>query len=61
MFSIPNNGPYFQLAIEEMDNLTLAKKLSLAQNQLDASSGAKRELLVEFIRESAKELRNRWF
>lgn len=61
MFSIPNNGPYFQAVIQEMDDSSLIRKLSLAQNQLDASSGAKRELLVEFIRESARELKNRWF
>ena len=61
MFSIPQNGPYFAAVLAVTDTMTIADNLSRASNQLDKSSGAKRELLQELIKESAIELQKRWF
>jgi len=61
MPSIPQNGPYFAAILELTDTVAIADNLSRACNQLDKSSGAKRELLVELIKESATELQKRWF
>ena len=61
MFKIHQNGPYFAAVLAVTDTVTIADNLSRACNQLDQSSGTIRELLKELIKESAIELRKRWF
>ena len=62
MFSIENNGPYFQASLEAMTDQEITTKMRGAQDRLDANvSDAHRTLLKCLIVEGATELRKRWF
>jgi hypothetical protein len=63
MFSIENNGPYFQASLEAMTDQEITTKMRGAQDRLSDQtiSTAHRTLLRCVITEGATELQQRWF
>ena len=63
MFSIENNGPYFQAAMETMTDREITTKIKGAQDRLSDQtiSTAHRTLLRCIVVEGASELQQRWF
>lgn len=63
MFSIKNNGPYFEAALESMTDQEITTKMRGAQDRLSDQtiSTAHRTLLRCVIAEGATELQKRWF
>ena len=63
MFSIENNGPYFQAVLETMSDQEITARMHGASRRLSDQtiSTAHRTLLRCVITEGATELRKRWF
>ena len=63
MFSIENNGPYFQAAMETMTDREITTKMRGAQDRLSDQTitATHRTLLRCIVVEGASELQQRWF
>ena len=63
MFSIENNGPYFQAVLETMSDKEIISRMHGASRRLSDQtiSTAHRTLLRCVITEGVTELRKRWF
>ena len=63
MFSIKNNGPYFEAVLETMSDEEITARMHGASRRLSGKpmTDAHRTLLQCVITEGATELRKRWF
>ena len=63
MYSIENNGPYFQAVLETMSDEEITARMHGASRRLSGKpmTDAHRTLLRCVITEGATELRKRWF
>lgn len=58
-FTIAQNGPYFAATLERMSTYTIGELMVKAQRNLDNAIGARKELLLELVRECAGEYKTR--
>lgn len=63
MFSIKNNGPYFEAVLETMSDKEITQRMHGASRRLSGKpmTDAHRTLLQCVIAEGARELRKRWY